>query len=101
MMMNGGDGDAGGIEVQIGAKQLADGWKDRNAVCGSGIGSSSCIRLNRCYQADAQAGSFELTIDAKMIAAKCTGSGNSNAEDGFSRYRAASAFPSTAFRQRP
>jgi hypothetical protein len=40
MMMHGGDGDGGRVELEIGGQQLVHGGKDGNRVFGRGLGGA-------------------------------------------------------------
>ena len=104
MMVNGGDGDGGRVQIEIGGKQLLCCGEDRDGVLGCGICGAARVRLDCCYESHAQPRRFQFTVDPKMVAAKCAGPGDSDTKYRFASYFAAPAsgpFPSTAFRQRP
>lgn len=99
VMVGRGNGDAGGVEAQIGGEQLVNGGEDRDAVFAGGFGGAGRVRLDSGDQGDRQAGRFEFTINTNVIAAESAGSGNGDARDGIAGYWAA-PLPSTALRQR-
>ena len=74
-----------------------------NCVFGSGIRGAGGVRFNGSDERNAQPGSLQFAVDAKMVAAKGAGSGHGNAQNGLASYFAAPVsgpLPSTAFRQR-
>ena len=82
MMMHGGDGDGGCVELQIGGQQLVHGVKNGNCVfCRSFVGAGR-VRLDGGDQGDTQARSFELAVDAQVVSAKGSGPGNGNSQGG-------------------
>jgi hypothetical protein len=108
VMMDRGHGDAGGLKIEIGGEQLADGSKDRNLVLCRGFLGASRIGLDGGNQRYAFIGRFQFAVDAEMIAAECACARNCNAQLASAGYFAASFsceasgdFPWTALRQRP
>lgn len=99
VMLHGGHGDAGGIEVQVGAEQFFCRSEDGNGVLCRRLRGSRGIRLNGRYEGYGNPGRFKLAIDTKMVAAKGARAGNSDARDGLACYCPA-PLPSTALRQR-
>ena len=83
MMVHGGNGDGGRVELQIGCQQFLGGRKNRDRVFGGGLGRAGAVRLDGRNQSNAEASGFQLAIDAQMVPAKGAGSGNGNAQRGF------------------
>ena len=99
MMLHCGDSHTGSVEPQTGCEKLLHRGENRNSVLGSGLCSTRLVRLHSRHQLNAESRRFEFTIDTKMIAAKCTRSGNRNTQFGLACYLYA-PLPSTAIRQR-
>jgi hypothetical protein len=90
VMMHGGHGHAGGVEIEIGSQELFDGGKNRNLVlCRSFVGACR-IGLDGRNKGYAFSGQFQFAIDAEMIAAECARAGNGNAQLTSADYFAAS-----------
>jgi len=103
MMMHGGNGDRSRIQLQIGLEQFVNSRKDRNLVLRRSLGGPSGIRLDCRDKRDARSRRLQLAIDTKMVLAKCSRSGNGNAQNRLASYFVAplsGPCPSTAFRQR-
>jgi len=99
VVMNGGNGDRGCVELEIGGEQRFDGGKNGDAVFLRGFSGMGRIRLDGCDESDTVSGGFQLTVDAEVVAAEGSGSGNGDTQDGVAGY-APAPLPSTAFRQR-
>jgi hypothetical protein len=82
VVMNGGDGDRGGIQLQIGGEKLVNGREDGNLVLSFGFGGAGRVGLDGRDQGDALAGCFELAIDPEMVAAESSGSNDRYAKLG-------------------
>ncbi len=100
MMVHGGNGDAGGVQMQIGRQQFVHGREDGDCVFGCRIGCAGAVRFDGCHQCNAEAGLLQFAVNTKVIAAKGPGSGYGYAQNRSAGYFAA-PFPSTAVRQRP
>jgi len=46
VVVNGGDGDGGGVDLEVGGKKLVDGGEDGDGVFRSGVGSAARVRLD-------------------------------------------------------
>jgi hypothetical protein len=99
MMVHGGDGYAGGVEMEVGGEQLHNRGIDRNCVLGRFCRGTGRVRLDGGNEANAQPGCFQFAVDTKMVAAKGSGPGNGDAQIILAGYLYA-PFPSTALRQR-
>jgi hypothetical protein len=82
MVMHGGNGDGGRVQLEIGGQQLARAGKDGNRVALRGLGGARRVRLDGRDQRYAQARRFQLAVDAQVILAKGSGPGNGNAQRG-------------------
>jgi len=82
MMMDGGHGDGGCVETKIGGEQFIDRGEDRDCIFSRGVGGTARIRLDGCDQSNAQAGGFQLAVDAEMVTAEGAGTGNGDTESG-------------------
>ena len=85
MMMHGGDGDRGGVEMKTGGQEIVHGREDGDCVLGRGFGGAGLIRLDGGGEGDGQAGSGEfrclqLAVDAQVVLAEGSGPGNGNAQ---------------------
>jgi len=103
VVVHGGNGNGGRIELKIGGEQLIHRRKHGNVVFRSRIDCAGRVRLDGCHQNNTQAGGFQLTIDAEMVAAKSACPGNGNSKDGLASYfvtPGAGSLPPTALRQR-
>ena len=104
MMMNGGNGDGGRVELgRFGGQQLIHGREDGNRVLAAASAARAASGSTAATKSDALPCRLQLAIDAEMVRAKGAGSGNGNAHNGFAGYFAASVsgpLPSTALRQR-
>jgi hypothetical protein len=102
-MMHRGDGDGGCVEVEIGGQQFVDGGENGNCVFGRGIGGAGCVRLDGGDEGNAEPRGFQFAVNAEMVFAEGSVSGDGNAQNVFAGYCAApfsGALPSTALRQR-
>jgi len=103
VVMDGGNGDGGGVETEVRGEQRGRVWKNGDGVSGSGVGGAGGVGLDGGDQGDSVIGDLQLTVDAKVVAAEGAGAGNGDTEDGLACYFAAPAagsLPSTALRQR-
>lgn len=100
MVVDGGNGDGGGVEAQIGFQKLFDRRKDGDAVLGFGFGGVAGVGVDGRGKLDACAGLFQFAIDTKVVAPEGSGAGNGDTQLGAACYFSA-PFPSTALRQRP
>lgn len=94
-MMDGGNGDAGGVDVEIGGEEFGDRGEDGDGVFLRGVGCAFEVRFDGSGENNAGVGGFKLTIDAEVIASEGARAAYGNAE--WIHY----ALPSTALRQRP
>jgi len=99
VVVDGGNGDGGGVEMEVGGEESFDRSEDGDCVLFGGVGGAGRVGLNCGGEGDTEAGRFQFAIDTKVIAAKSAGSGNGNAQNGRDCYGFA-PFPSTALRQR-
>jgi hypothetical protein len=99
MVVHGGDGDRGGVNLEIGSQQLSHSCEDGDVVFGGMIGGTRGVGLNSSDQGNALASLFQFAIDAEVIAAERSSSGNGNFQNGLAHY-ADAPLPSTALRQR-
>ena len=103
VVMDGGNGNSGGVEAEIGGEQCRHVWKNGEVVFGGGFGGAGGVGLDGGDQGATLPGGLKLTVDAEMVAAKCAGAGDGDTEDGLACYFAApgaGSLPSTAWRQR-
>ncbi|HTW78191.1 MAG TPA: hypothetical protein VME23_01480 [Terracidiphilus sp.] len=108
IMMNGWNGDAGGVEIEVRSEEFADRVKNRDLVLCSGFMGAGRIGFDGGNESYGLTGRFKFAIDAEVIAAKCARAGNGNAQLASAGYFATSfsgslspASPCTALRQRP
>jgi hypothetical protein len=99
VVVDGGNGDGGGVDLEIGGEQGVDSGKDRYAVLLRGFSCAGGIRLDGGDEGDTVSGGFQLTVDAEVVAAEGSGTGNGDTQDWVAGY-APAPLPSTAFRQR-
>ena len=108
VVVDGGDGDRGCVELEVGGEQGGDVGKDGDVVLGGGIGGAGGVGLDGSYQSYGLTGVLQLTVDAEVVAAKGARAAHGNAQDGVACYFEApaagfavsEASPSTALRQR-
>jgi hypothetical protein len=109
MVLDGGDGDGGCVELEVGGEQGGDVGEDGDSVLGSGLGGPGGVGVDGGSEGDGLAGILQFTIDAEVVAAKGACAANSDAQDGIACYFEAPAAgfarsgssPATALRQRP
>lgn len=99
VVVNGGNGDGGGVEMKVGGEERTNAGEDGDGVFFSGFGGAGRVRIYGGHESNTEASRFQFAIDTKVIAAKSAGAGNGNAQDGRACYLVA-PFPSTALRQR-
>jgi hypothetical protein len=82
VVMDGGNGDGGGVEAEIGAEGGFYCWEDGDGVLGGyGLGAGGVV-LNGGGEGDVGAGGIlgELVVDAKVVGAEGSGSGYGDAK---------------------
>ena len=82
MVMNRGNGDGGCMEGEAGGEELVNRRKDRDCVLRGGFCGAGGVRLDDGCQSHTGASRLQLAVDAEMIAAKGSGPGHGDAEDG-------------------
>jgi hypothetical protein len=77
VVVHGGNGDGGGVDVKIGGEQLVDGGEDGDGVFGSGVSGAGRIWLDGGNESYTLARQFEFAVDAEMVLAEraCAGDG--------------------------
>lgn len=68
MMMHGGHGDRGGVEIEIGGEEILHRGIDRDAVLRLRLCGARGVRLESGDKLDACSGILELAVDAEMVA---------------------------------
>ncbi len=89
MMVHSGNGDAGGVEMEIGRQQFVHGREDGNCILGCRVGGAGAVGFDGCHQRNAEPGLLQFAVNTKMIATKSPGSGYGYAQNGSTRYFAA------------
>ena len=99
MMVHGRNGDRGRVQLQVRSQQRIHRSKDWNSVLLRSLFRAGRVGLNRSRQSHACTARFQLAIDAKVIAAKGSRSGDGDTDRGLAGC-AQTPLPSTALRQR-
>jgi hypothetical protein len=81
--MDCGDGDGGCVEMQICAEQFFDGIEDGDRKFRSCLRGARAVGLDSGDKGHTLAGSLQIAVDTKMIAAECAGANNGYAQLAF------------------
>ncbi len=118
VMMHRGDGDCCCVKMKVGSQKLVNACEDGNSVLGCNLRGAGGVGLDGGDQSDRLACGFQFAIDAQVVLAKSSGSGNGNSQRDFAHSEAVHpcgglfgcsaallvrsfSWPLTAFRQRP
>jgi hypothetical protein len=99
VVMDGGHGNVGGLEVETGGEQRIRRREDGDGVLFGDLGGACWVGLKRGGKDNAGVGRFQLAVNAEMVATEGTGTGDCDT-DWLGRVYCASPWPSTALRQR-
>jgi hypothetical protein len=78
VMLHGGHGHAGGMNVKFRGEQFFGSCKDGNGELRGCFLRTDRVGLDGGNESDAEAGSLKLAQNAQMIAAECAGAGDGN-----------------------